>query len=146
MDQKLTLKQRKFIKLYLETGNACKAAALAGYKSYHSGYENLKNHQIFAFFLQLMDGMGIDDKTILQALKEGLASENLGIRHRYLETAIKLKYSYLFKKEDSTEEDKSSNESLLMKLVREANENNSAERLRSSELRPTSNLEKYQVK
>ena len=71
---KLTLKQRDFIKHYLDTGNACESALKAGYQSYHSGYENLKNPQIIDAIYALMDKQGITDKLLLDVLKEGLAA------------------------------------------------------------------------
>ena len=69
---KLTIKQRKFIKLYLETGNASASALKAGYKHGESGRENLRKLTDNGLFDQLLDDFDLGDGAITQALSEGL--------------------------------------------------------------------------
>ena len=112
--EELTIKQRKFIKLYLELGNATEAAfRVYDCKNRDSakqiGYENLTKLD----YSDLMEEAGITDKLLQQKLLEGLdsnrtisavkgTSANSGttdfidvpdfmVRHKYLETALKLK-------------------------------------------------------
>ena len=112
--EELTIKQRKFIKLYLELGNATEAAfRVYDCKNRDSakqiGYENLTKLD----YSDLMEEAGITDKLLQQKLLEGLdsnrtisavkgTSANGGttdfidvpdfmVRHKYLETALKLK-------------------------------------------------------
>ncbi len=59
--QKLTVKQRKFVKFYLESGNASQAALQAGYKQTMSGRENLLKPTIKNAFQQLLDRAGLTD-------------------------------------------------------------------------------------
>lgn len=112
---KLTFKQRKWIKLYLETGNATEAAMkVYDVKDRDSakqiGYENLSKLDYSSF----MEEAGITDVLIQQKIMEGLdanrviSAMNTGkqatgatadfidvpdyaIRHKYLETVLKLK-------------------------------------------------------
>lgn len=123
----LTLKQRRFVRYYLETGNATEAAMKA-YKCKDEasaatiGWENLRKLDILTLFVRLMDKEGITDHKLLRVLDEGLnamklhsanlilkkdpktgkliAQENPNdyveiedklTRHKYLETALKLK-------------------------------------------------------
>lgn len=109
-----TIKEKKFVKALIENeGNATKAA-LEAYdtKNYQSaatiGKENLKKLQIS----DLMDKMGLTDDHMVKVLKEGMnAKRELGaetdpktgklkrrrsipdhaIRHKFLETGLKLK-------------------------------------------------------
>jgi hypothetical protein len=129
----LTLKQRKFIKHYLETGNVSQSALRAGYKHREQGFETLSNLISRGFFDHYLEQLGIDDKLIAQTLLQGLkamkiqscniivkkdendqyvASENsndfleiedYATRHRYLETVLKLKKKFVTNKEDDSE-------------------------------------------
>jgi hypothetical protein len=110
----LTLKQRKFLKLYLELGNATEAAMrVYDVKDRDSanaiGSENLAKLS----YSDLMEEAGITDKLLQEKILEGLSatrtisavkgtSANGGTtdfidvpdflsRHKYLETALKLK-------------------------------------------------------
>ncbi|PIQ90206.1 MAG: hypothetical protein COV71_05810 [Candidatus Omnitrophica bacterium CG11_big_fil_rev_8_21_14_0_20_41_12] len=68
---KLTLKQRKFIKYYIETGNASLAARRAGYAlGKEQGYENLTKPHIRLAFMVLLDKRGLTDEKIIDKLIE----------------------------------------------------------------------------
>ena len=118
-ERELTLKQRKWLKLYLELGNATEAAAqVYDCKDRDSanaiGSENLAKLS----YTDFMEAAGVTDKLLQDKLLEGLEStkpisalilvsgdkpmktkDNEGqievpdfaIRHKYLETALKLK-------------------------------------------------------
>lgn len=114
----LTLKQRKWLRVYLETGNATEAAVqIYDCKDRESaatiGWENLRKLD----FSDLLEDSGITDKYLSIKLKEGLEAtkrinialssyngstqndENQSVieipdylvRHKYLETTLKLK-------------------------------------------------------
>lgn len=99
----LTLKQRKWIKEYIKSGNATKAA-LAVYDTddYDSaaqiGSENLKKLQI----PELMEEMGLTDIALINIGAEGMTKPvkqsitgevhpDYAVRHKYYETMLKLK-------------------------------------------------------
>jgi len=130
--QDLTLKQRKWLKLYLELGNATEAAMqVYDCKDRNSaaqiGYENLRKLDYEDF----MEEAGITDHLLQQKIIEGLdanrtisaistykaASEaknatgqttdfidvpDFAIRHKYLETALKLKRRLVERKDITT--------------------------------------------
>ena len=63
---KLTLKQRKFIKFYLETGNASEASRRAGYANdRQQGCQNLTKLNIRQAFMTLLDKKGLTDEKII---------------------------------------------------------------------------------
>lgn len=114
MAKDITLKQRKWLKLYLELGNATKAAMrVYDCKNEESaaqiGWENLRKLD----FGELMEEAGITDKKLNEKLEEGLESTRIKssltepdkivpdnpTRHKYLETALKLKKRLSDKKE-----------------------------------------------
>ena len=70
LEVKLTLKQRKFIKYYLETGNQSEAARRAGYALAVSGRENMLKPTIKAAFMALLDKKGLTDEKIVDKLME----------------------------------------------------------------------------
>lgn len=116
---KTTLKQRKWLRLYLETGNATEAAMqVYNCKDRNSasqiGYENLRKLD----YTEFLESAGITDKLLQEKILEGLAASkpisalilldkdgktrtkdnegqievaDYGVRHKYLETALKLK-------------------------------------------------------
>ena len=111
---KLTLKQRKWIKLYLELGNATEAAMkVYDCKDRESaaqiGYENLRKLDYSDFLeeagitdvlLQKKILEGLDSTRVISAVKGTSASggttdfidvPDFVSRHKYLETALKLK-------------------------------------------------------
>jgi phage terminase small subunit len=73
---KLTLKQKKFIKAYLATGNATQAAKDAGYQSksdagyWDMGYQVLR--KLEGSISEIMAQMGLDDAMLAQKALEGL--------------------------------------------------------------------------
>jgi len=114
--RKLTLKQRKFIKYYLECGNLTESARLAGYQA--TSYNSLRQigHQCLTKLnlpiQELMDEMGITDQRLLAKLSEGLNAELVKIashegiitdektyidyptRAKYLDMGLKVKGHY----------------------------------------------------
>lgn len=114
-DKTLTIKQRKWLKLYLELGNATEAAMqVYDCKDRESagsiGFENLQKLD----FADLMEEGGITDTKLNKVLDEGLEANRVisamntgkqatgatadfidvpdhAVRHKYLETALKLK-------------------------------------------------------
>jgi len=114
-NNKLTLKQRKWLKLYLELGNATEAASkVYNCKNRDSakqiGWENLTKLD----FADFLEEAGITDNLLQQRIMEGLDSTrtvsavntsknaradsndfidvpDFMARHKYLETALKLK-------------------------------------------------------
>lgn len=117
--RKLSLKQRRWLDLYLETGNASEAAMVAyECKTRESagqiGWENLK--KLERPIQELMDLQGITDAYLNIKLKEGMdATKNISavvgtdandrtmdfvevpdyaVRHKYVETAYKVKKKF----------------------------------------------------
>lgn len=110
---KMTMKQRKWLQTYIETGNATQAAKAAGYnaKSDHAfwqiGYENLRKLEVSV--REIMDKKGITDARLMDDLDKGLNAERTEFakfkgqitdkenvidyqtRHKYIETVLKLK-------------------------------------------------------
>lgn len=108
--KKLTLKQKKFVKAYIENGNGTKAAEIAGYK-----HPNPQASQTLAKlsdndeFIAMMEKAGLSDKLLLKKLREGCNADDTKFfafegtvidertttdfptRHKYLETAFKLR-------------------------------------------------------
>jgi len=106
MSNKLTLKQRKWIKKYIETGNATEASM----QSYDCkdrksakviGSENLSKLN----FPELMEDMGLTNVALINVGAEGMTKAkkihgtgdnfveipDYAVRHRYWETLLKLK-------------------------------------------------------
>lgn len=71
-EKKLTIKQRKFIKYYVELGNVTQAAKKAGYKHREAAYTFLQNSTVVHMFQELMDKHGITDEKLNAVLAEGL--------------------------------------------------------------------------
>lgn len=133
----LTLKERKFIKYYLETGNISQSAIKAGYKHREQGFETLSNLINKGLFDCYLEQLGIDDKIIAQTILAGLKAmkiqscnimlkkgengkyvinensndfieiEDYATRHRYLETVLKLKKKFIVTKEEETDQKQS---------------------------------------
>ena len=75
--QKLTIKQRKFVKRYADTGNATKSAMkvydTSNYNTAKSiGYENLTKPHIKKALDEIMTGFGITDALLFNGLRAGL--------------------------------------------------------------------------
>jgi hypothetical protein len=118
----MTIKQRKWLKLYLDIGNATEAAMQA-YKCKNRnsakqiGYENLAKLD----YAEFMEEGGLTDNLLKEKLGEGLESNrtisaikgtnadgtttdfidvpDFAVRHRYLETAMKLKNRLIDRKD-----------------------------------------------
>lgn len=101
-ERKITFKFRKWLDEYIKTGNATEAAA----RSYDCntrevaktiGWENLSKLD----FGELLEVRGVTDNQLAKKVDEGLKAKKLladaveypdhGVRHKYLETALKLK-------------------------------------------------------
>lgn len=86
-EKKLTLKQRNFLKYYLQTGNISQSALKAGYAFRESGFELLSNPIIQNAYQRLLDEQGITDKKLNQVLLDGLeANKVVGYLHQYKKT------------------------------------------------------------
>lgn len=122
-EQPLTLKQRKWLKIYLELGNATEAAM----QSYdckdrntasNIGWTNLRKVE----FTDFLETAGVTDQLLQKKILEGLDANrtvsakiidkgadtqtddfidvpDFMARHKYLETALKLKQKLIEKKE-----------------------------------------------
>ena len=108
-ETKRTLRERKFIEAYI--GNGCNAteaylainskankntAGVLGLRMLRKVKIELKN---------ILNQIGLNDIYLAGKLKEGLESESLSIRVRYLDMALKLKNSYPVEKEKQDEND-----------------------------------------
>lgn len=123
----LTLKQRRWLKIYLECGNATEAA-MQSYdckdreSAAQIGYENLRKLD----YREFLEEAGITDNILLKKVAEGLdairtisavnAGKNAtasstdfidvpdyGVRLRYLEIAYKLKHRLIERKDITTD-------------------------------------------
>lgn len=99
---KLTLKQSKFLKYYLESGNVSQSALKAGYTHRQRGFELVSKGVIQEAYQILLDKSGITDKKLNAVLLKGLGTD-LSTSHKYLETALKLKSRLINKTEHSGE-------------------------------------------
>lgn len=110
-EEKLTIKQRKWLKLYIETGNATEAAFQAyDCKDRDSaralGSENLAKLNIS----ELMENMGLTDVALInigtegmtKAVKQSMTGEvhpDYAVRHKYWDTMLKLKQKLVERKD-----------------------------------------------
>ncbi len=102
MQDKLTLKQRKWLDLYIETGNATEAA-MQVYRCKDRNSAKVIGHQNLTKlnYAELLDAEGLSDDLLLKGVRLGLDASKLMssgkevpdffVRHRYLELALKLK-------------------------------------------------------
>ena len=76
MSQKLTLKQRKFIKAYIQTGNATQAAKDAGYEcKTDAAFAEMGSRlvrKVKGTISKIMGEIGLDDAMLAQKALEGL--------------------------------------------------------------------------
>jgi hypothetical protein len=119
----LTLKQRRWMKEYIETGNASEAAMRAydckdRVVAASIGYENLRKLD----YVEFMEAGGVTDKLLQDKLMEGLSAtkvvsarvtgkdadsrtddfidvEDYPTRHKYMETALKLRQRLIERKD-----------------------------------------------
>ena len=105
-ETKRTLRERKFIKSYIENnGNATLAYLAVNNKANKNtagvlGLRMLRNVKIE--IKSILDQIGLNDVYLSGKLKEGLESESLSIRFRYLDMALKLKNKYPAEKQEET--------------------------------------------
>ncbi len=115
-DRDLSLKQRKWLLAYLESGNATAAAQAAGYKATSRasfaqiGHDNLK--RLRPTIDEMMDRMGLDNGALVRRLRDGLdamavqTASHQGVitderayidfptRAKYLDMALRLRAAY----------------------------------------------------
>lgn len=84
--RKLTLKEKKYIKHYLEHGNKSQAAIHAGYKDVHSAWDILQKPQVQAAIEYMMDQKGLSDGALLDTLAEGVKANKVISANVYLKT------------------------------------------------------------
>ena len=70
-DTPLTLRQKKFVKKFIETGNQAKAAMLAGYSQPGEGSYLTKQPKIQTALQVALDNAGLTDVKVADLLKEG---------------------------------------------------------------------------
>jgi hypothetical protein len=130
-EQQLTMKQRKWLKIYIETGNKTEAAMQAydckdRNTAAQIGWENLKKLD----FIDFLDEAGLSDKLLIDKVKTGLDSKKYLVHkgkivavpdptatHKYVETGLKLRRRLIERQE--IEETKTVNinvDTLLMKV------------------------------
>jgi len=109
----MTLKQKRFVENYCDSGNGAEAARKAGYSKNTDdviAFENLRKPKIQAAIAERMDKAGITEARLLKVLDGGLDAtkthlsqkgegaeaevkvyDDYAVRHRYLDTALKLR-------------------------------------------------------
>jgi len=112
MNKKLTERQSRFVDNYVDSGNGAEAARRAGYSEERAritASELVSKRNIQAAIAERMDEGGITEKRLLKVLDEGLSAtkthfnqktdgdaekevhDDYAVRHRYLDTALKLR-------------------------------------------------------
>jgi hypothetical protein len=95
---KKTLREQKFIESYIENGgNATRAYLAINPKCKETSARELGHRMLTKVDIQvrkILDQIGINDVYLVNKLKEGLESENLSIRVKYLDMILKLKEMY----------------------------------------------------
>ncbi len=108
-ETKRTLRERKFIESYINNnGNATKAYLTINSKVNKNTAGVLGNRMLRKVKINInfiLNQVGLNDVYLSGKLKEGLESENLSIRVRYLDMVLKLKNSYPVEKEKQDEND-----------------------------------------
>lgn len=127
MAQNLTIKERKFIKAYIANGNITQAVIDAGYKhrdrdsASATGWRLLKN--VRPHIAEVMEMRGIDDVRLSKVMDDGLEATKIEmvkdaegnqkfgmvtdhyVRHKFLETALKVKGGFAPEKREVTGKD-----------------------------------------
>ena len=97
-ETKRTLRERKFIESYIGNGGNSTLAYLAiNNKANKNTAGVLGNRMLRNVNIELksiLDKIGLNDVYLVNKLKEGLESENLSIRVRYLDMVFKLKGAF----------------------------------------------------
>jgi len=70
-DTPLTMRQKKFVKKFIETGNQAKAASLAGYAQPGEGSYLTKQPKIQTSIQKALDDAGLTDVKVADLLKDG---------------------------------------------------------------------------
>ena len=108
-ETKRTLRERKFIKSYINNnGNATEAYLTINSKANKNTAGVLGNRMLRKVKIDInfiLNQVGLNDVYLMNKLKEGLESESLSIRVRYLDMVLKLKNSYPVEKEKQDEND-----------------------------------------
>ena len=108
-ETKRTLRERKFIESYIDNnGNATKAYLTINSKVNKNTAGVLGNRMLRKVKINInfiLNQVGLNDVYLSGKLKEGLESENLSIRVRYLDMVLKLKNKYPVEKEKQDEND-----------------------------------------
>ena len=106
-ETKRTLRERKFIKSYINNnGNATEAYLTINSKANKNTAGVLGNRMLRKVKINInfiLNQVGLNDVYLSGKLKEGLESENLSIRVRYLDMVLKLKNKYPVEKEKQDE-------------------------------------------
>jgi len=145
MNRELTIKQRRFWKAYLETGNLAQSAKEAGARGKSSQALSMAGRHLLQAInpssRDLLDELGLTDQLLAKKLEEGLSATDVRIasehgiitderfyadhatRSRFLEMAHKLKGSFIDKKEVVGK----SGGPILLKVVYEDVENGNGE-------------------
>ena len=99
--KKLTIKQRKFIKEFIKSGNATESAKEAGYKGNNQTLRVMGNKLVTNDNIQLdisaaLEKQKINDEYLVEKIKDGLNANkkdeaDYAIRHRFQETVHKLR-------------------------------------------------------
>ena len=127
MAQNLTIKQRKFIKALIEHGNITQAVIDAGYKhkdrdsASSIGWQLLR--KIRPYIADVLEMRGINDARLSKVIDEGLEAQKIEmvkdadgnqkfgmvtdhyVRHKFLETALKVKGGFAPEKRELTGKD-----------------------------------------
>jgi len=97
-ETKRNLRERKFIEAYITNGgNATRAYLAINPNCKEKSARELGHRMLTKVDIKIekiLDQIGLNDVYLAQKLKEGLESENLSIRIRYLDMAYKLKDVY----------------------------------------------------
>lgn len=104
-NDKITRKQNKFIKKVVETGNIRKSTALAGFSDPSYGSFLMRQPKIQTALQTELEKAGLGDKKVASEIKNGLKATyvkkdggklypDFHARHKFLDTAIKIKGGY----------------------------------------------------
>lgn len=112
MKIKRKLREKKFIRAYIENGGNATKAYLAINPEYKGENERILGHQYLTKLNisdeEIMEELGLTDNYIYEKLKEGTEAtkvtrlgmevEDYAVRHQYLETTLKLRNKYPIEK------------------------------------------------
>lgn len=84
--RKLTTKEKKFIKHYIEHGNKSQAALAAGYKNVHSAWVVLQKDIVQNVIEYLMDQKGLSEGALLDVLSDGIKADKVISANVYIKS------------------------------------------------------------